>query len=678
MDKIIEHALKELKDKLEPWQIKSELNRQIDNMLNGQRWPFKTVSREYFLDVAVPVIQMAQNIEQADSNQRHKQAAEFIDRINYTSADFLTCVQKMEQDFLAQEAIRYKREYNSQSSVTDKITLAQKMTRFGKFLLNENNNRAIDLMEKEMSQFARQPIRVTDGIVRLYTCEIAKTMTNEAIEEHEKAFKAALKRSPYILEYGISTDSTADKLTSKLFKARTQAQITNDNVLFEATKAQIKIDHVNQYVIPHLKQEAGRELLMAIAEELVRADRGEEAPQSKFRESSAQKLQTAAECEQAIKDMHAREAAAIKGWSLQIKRGADGVYSVVVQKASGEKRETRVEKNGTTLIKTAERNRKEEKRELKMTQITNRAMEDTKSFRYVFRGDYETELTPTHDPKKDNEQKGHEKTEKLLEVSAERSTKVGKKGVKTKKARAGIETVEYKNKAIKVSNVGPKENKKEIASVGFKGPGASAEITQANKKNLGTPKATIEGHAVEIEGALGPLRAKLAAGAKVSAGFQLSPEDLIKEAVGILANEIVNGSDANATRVMDEVANFLVECLEKMPPDHKIDWGSIVISVGDFDLFKAEVKDVSGQENIKEFQVETSSPVIQDVQEDIQTIQGLAQERYPYETQEETPPMDKEWETELAPQHEIKTETDVTLTDDTPEFDNDEPQIFWV
>lgn len=673
MEQIVEHVLKELKDKLEPWQIKAELNRQIDNLLQEKEWPFKTVSREYFVDVSIPFIQMAQQIEKADTEERHKRAAEFTDRINYTSADLLTCIQKMEEDFLAQEAIRYDKEYNGRSSVADTTTLAHKVSDFGKFLLNNNNNRAIDLMQSEFSQFPRQPVRITDNMIRLYSCELARSMTTEAVNEHETAHKKNLRNAPYLLEYETKTDSLADKVANQFNTHRAQMQQMSEENLTELVEAQIKVDHIQQNVIPFLKQEAGHDVLRAILEKKARADRGEANPHSSFREASEEKLKTANECDQQIKDMYKRESEAIKGWSITITRGDDGVYSIAVQKADGEKRETKVEKDNKTYIKTAERNRKEEKLELKLTEITNRALEQTKSFRYVLGRDKETIIEPEQTPQIDTKSKKKEKDSKLLEVSASRSTTMDIKGIKTKKARAGFELFQKSGKVSSVKQVGNKEKEKTIASYDIQALGASGEIMTPNRKNIGTPTATIKAHALSGEGALGPLKMKLSAGVKATAGYQLSPEKLIAEAVCIASNELIKGSAANSTKIMDEVASFIVECLEKMPPNQKVDWGTITLAVGDFDFFKAEVKDQAGNDT-HEFEVQTSSPFINDIKEDVKTLQDSAQERFPYDETVEHPVVPEPHESD-AMNWEI---TRLPMTEDIhpdvhPDIENDEP-----
>ena len=641
IDKFVKDILNELQTKLEPYQIKYELSERLDRTLNEEKWPFKSVSKEYFLNAAVPFLACTQEIERVSDEIRAERAKEFIDRINYTSVDFLRCIQKMELDYMAQEPARYKANYNHQTSVFNQISLGEKLADLGKYLLNENNNRAIDLMEAQYTRLGKEPTRVTDASVRLYTFAVAEDMKNEAMQEHEVAYDKAIERSPSIMKYGLPQDSRTEKVAEVLMPHRRQEQVANETSLHDLAKAQAKMDHVENFVIFALKQEVARELLQAEAEEWVEnekrqanAARNGTVPvpfHSVHREIAQEKQQKIDAMEKQIKAYYARKAEAVRGMTLTIQRGENGVYTVTVQKANGEKVQSQTKQGDTERSSTVERNRVESTRTMELTQITQQVMEETKSFRAVFRSESESEMTLTHNQEKENEKKGHEKSQTLGEITASRTTKRDYKGNKKQEAKAAADLAKTSYKKVKKHNVGPKQEKKVTASLETKAIGASAKLTMPDEKHWGTPKASAEIHAADINASLGKLSMHYSAGAKISAGVQLTPAELVGTISDILFNETEKGDNANMTRIMDEV----VDLIAKLPPSQTTDWSSLTFSVGDWDFLKVAVKDANQEKGVQDFEVKASSPILDTAKEHWQK----AKDMFPFDNNEQQTPI---------------------------------------
>ena len=630
MESVVMHGVKKLKEELTPWQIEKKIEKQLEDILKGQDWPFKTVSKEYFLDVAVPLVKTAQDIEHSTPEQLDKNAEMYMDRIDYTSIDMLQCVQKMELEALAQEAVNFGPQVDiMHPHIPDNIKLLQKLSEMGTFLLNENNSRAVEAMGIEYMQSGRLPTRVCDTSSRLYMSDVAVNMTKSAVGEHLLAFSQVYNRAPQILKYGMPAETGVGRVVDALFTDRGNERKRNEHVVHDLAKAQAKIDHIENFAVHNLKQEASRFLLSALAEEAVKQG-NPDFTSSVFREWHAEKLQAVSEIEGLLKEMKDKEKAMMKDMTLTIKKDKDGIYSITVSKGNGETRTQNIAEGHTKEI---ERRRREQKREIKLTKITEKVMEETKSFRAIFHGEKERKLTPTLNQTVENEKKGYERSQKFGEIVFKRVQERKYNGTKRSRAEAEFHTAQFASKKIKTHTIGPRTEEKTIIGGEADILGASASIKAPDKEHIGTPVFKAEAHAVNADVNIADLvKTKMGIGASVSAGAQLSAEDIIKRAAGVMFDEMANGNSANLTRIIDEVSDIIA----KIPPSANVDWGSITISVGDFDVFEAKVKQEGEMGQTHTFAVEASSPLYEDVKKDAAAIQAYverqeAQEKFPFD-----------------------------------------------
>lgn len=111
------------------------------------------------------------------------------------------------------------------------------------------------------------------------------------------------------------------------------------------------------------------------------------------------------------------------------------------------------------------------------------------------------------------------------------------------------------------------------------------------------------------------------AGVSASIGQQWSLEELIKKAAQTLASELINGSAANLTRVVDEVADML----KGIGPSSNINWGNINISAAGIDLFKVQVEPQEEQDQTR-IEITAENPVQQEIENIVDSTSDIVED----------------------------------------------------
>ena len=603
MGQITEHIIDQLKEKaeefLQGWD--DEISARIKDLDKKGLWPFETVSTEYFLDVIQPFMRAVDDIEKAEALGFNSHVGTLHDKISYTSINVIHCIQKMELETILQMAIENATQQPGMYS--DKCRNMNTLWQWALDELYETNNYAIDMLLPTYKDAQRLPLRICDASEWDFTVPEAVRYTENTIREHEEVFGAIAKISKDLLQYGLPSDTAAGQIIDKIIADWEHIKEQNQMLLGCLAERELEIDYINTFVLHSLRKQA----ICFLAMDTIQKQQENISQTTDFRDIYKHYMDGISQIETLIKDMRKREAQMLPEVTLTISKVGDGNYAITVSQAKGSKIQVGYTDNNTETKYTTEKKRYENTRVMKIGKKSHAVAMEKKIRRAVLLSDKEENITNINSSKKDNEKEKVIKEKVLGEFTATTTRTTKAHGKRTARLDLQARAFKFQRRNLKTHQIGPKTVEKEISSASIE-PGASGSIVAPTKDNIGTYLISVDAHPVKIGVNYHGLKLDAQAGFKASVGHQVSVEDIIKSASRVLAQELMNGSAANFTRIIDNVSALLKEAA----PEAQANWGSIKISASDITLFKAQV---SEQEDTQKMTVETGSPAFDELQD---------------------------------------------------------------
>lgn len=601
MGQIAEHAIDQLKEKatalLESWD--NELAQHTRELVKKGAWPFETVSSEYFLNVVQPFMNAIHEIEDAEEQDFEGiHIGTLQDKIAYTSMDVIQCIQKMELETTLQMVIENSSSPNKMYS--DKCRNMCSIWEWAQDELYANNNYAIDMLLPTYKEAQRLPLRICDASEWDFTVPEAIMYTEKTIQEYEEIFAAAAKCSQELLDYGTPSETAMGQLTDKIMKEWEHIKAQNLMLLGALAEQELQIDYINTFVMHSLRKQA----MCFLAMDTIQKEK--DTPQTAdLRNVYEHYMDGIKQINDLIKEMRIKEAQMLPETTLTISKVGDGTYAITVSQSSGVKAQTKKTENGVENTYTAEKKRYEHTRITKIGKKSHAFKMEKHIKRAVLLSAKEESVSKT--------EKADEKTRAIKETvlgefsmtTTRTSKSYGKRTVRLDLKASGLK---HKRRKVKLRQVGPKTEEKQIAGVSVEVLGASGSVSAPTKDCLGTYLVSVNASPAKADANYHGINVAVAAGVGASVGCQLTVDDIIKSASKTLAEELMNGSAANFTRVIDSVTALLKDAA----PDTQTNWGSIKISASDLTLFQAQV---SENQETQEMQIEAGSPVIDELQD---------------------------------------------------------------
>ena len=602
MGQIIEHVINQAKEKvatlLPGWDV--EIVAHLKDLSKKNMWPFETVSTEYFLDVIQPFMKAINDIEEAESKGFGSQAGVLHDKIAYTSINAIHCIQKMELEATLQMAI--ENATKTKGMYSDRCRNMSTIWQWAVGELYDHNNYAIDLLLPTHKDAERLPLRICDASEWDFTVPEAIRYTEKTIQEHEDVFSAIAQISKDLLKYGLPSDTTTGQFIDSIIAEWEHIKEQNQMLLGCLAEKELEIDYINTFVLHSLRKQAICFLALDVIQQQENAE-----PAADFRNIYEHYMSGITQIETLIKDMRKREAQMLPETTLTISKVGDGTYAITVSQTHGAKEKIGYTEGNTEYKYTTERNRYENTRVMHIGKKSHALKMEKTIRRAVLLSDKEESITQTNNQKKTNEKEKIIKEKVLGEFTATTTKTTKIKGKRTARLDVQAKALKFQRRKVKTHQIGPRQVEKEISNVSIEA-GASGAIVAPTKDSLGTYIISVEAHPVKIGVNYHGLKLDAQAGVGASIGHQVSLEDIVKSATKILAQELLNGSAANFTHIIDNVTALLKEA----SPEAQANWGSIKISASDLTLFKAQV---SEQEDSQKLQVETSSPAFDELQD---------------------------------------------------------------
>ena len=446
--------------------------------------------------------------------------------------------------------------------------------------------------------------------------------TDKTIYEHEEAFSNVVENGSNILRHGLPAESGVGKLVDKLMPRIAEIKEQNESLIKELLSKEMDINYIDSFVCHDLEKQAARFLAIAILEESHLSAWDEEFDgRSDFRDVHDQYSEAASAMRNAIKDMREREAKMMPETTLSITKSQNGSYTITILRAKGIKRQAEVEGDNVEYKQTSEKKRREKQRTMKLGKMSQALREEKASYNFVLSSEKKETTVNTQNPDKDHEQNtsshGHSIGE--FNVTKTRTTRV----YGNRKARLDLHfhAARLSGRKIKSHLVGPNKEQKEISNGHVELLGGSASIQAPTADSFGTYVLSAEAHPIQAGANVLGFGGNVGAGVSASIGQQWSLEELIKKAAQTLASELINGSAANLTRVIDEVA----EMLKGIGPSSNINWGNINISAAGIDLFKVQVEPQEEQDQTR-IEITAESPAQQEIENIVDSTSDIVED----------------------------------------------------
>lgn len=534
------------------------------------------------------------------------------DRIAYTSVDMLKCIQQMELETISQASIE-NMGTNKLGPNTAKYNAMYDLLDWAREILYEQNNNAIDMMIDTYTSKERPPLYIREESEKDYTPRTALAYANKAIYAHQEAFSEVIENARNIIKHGLPPESDRERLIDKLRPTVAKIRANNEQLIKNLLSKEMDIDYINNFVCYDLEKQAAKFMAIAVLEESYLAVHDSDFNgRSELRDIAEEYLNTKKDIRNGIGDMRKFEVGLLPSTNLDISKSANGSYTITITQGNGVKREAEIKGDNVTYKRTTLSRRGEYSRMMKLGKMSKALRIEKESYIFTLKGKTEQTTVKTHNPEKENEKKTttNEQSYGQVEASKERTAKVI--GNKQTRMNLRFHAARFAGRKIKSYSIGPYTEQKEIMSGRMEVLGGSASAQSVASDKVGTPVLKAEIHPIQAGASLFGINGSLGMGASISAGKQLSAEDIIKSAAGILVQELQNGSAANITKILDGIA----EMLKGVDPSTSVDWGSIHISTGNMEIMSASVERTeNGETQNIEYQVDANCQLAQDVED---------------------------------------------------------------
>lgn len=670
MEKIIKHGAEQIKKHIGPgWARNDPLLQQALELEKQEQWPFKSITPDDFRKTIIALGELAEDIHNEKFQLTKTSPGVLHDRVAYRTSDLIQCIHRMEKEAQNQAILsrrvnmgwadansivgatqmhmlfvdREQRKYFPQlwgmsvspqqreraemaaaharatAPMSKEAQLMLDIVRNAKEALYKHNNNALDLLQEMYMYSDIKPIRVSTENEKRYTPNLAIAHTQRVTKEHEEAFAAFVKGLDNIFKHGLPNESSVGKLMETLFKNVAEIREQNEGLFKNLLSAEMDIETIENFIIPQLWLRSFEMEAYAAVETIGCFDVGMNGYESSRTGPHIVYREAIKQIEQMIKEMREREAKMMPSVTLSMSRDKDGIYTISITRARGDRTEVQFQQDESQHKKTVDKGRAEKTRVFKLGKMSHQLMEEKKLYTAKIYGKKEEISTPTHNPKKHNEQIKIVKENVYGEISLGTTRTTTYHGKRSSRVQLKADIARIDRLMNKTHQEG--RQKKEVDIVGAKTSigGASITTSMPTRDTWGTPKISAEAHPVKVDANYRKLNASFSAGPKFSVGVQLSPEDISKNAAKALIEEMSKGSSANFVRVIDD----MMAMIKNAGPSASMNWTNISVTAAAMEILDTQVT-VERQEETQAVDtfITVGSPIVQDVQHDLEIGAG--------------------------------------------------------
>lgn len=670
MEKVIKHVAEQVAQniKIPPWAKQDDIISQAEELKKSNQWEFRSITPDDFIATMKSLTQMVKDLEKEPGKLNKTPSDVLCDRAAYRTVDMLKCIQTMEfeatqrrifairgnfmshggaelfadpsQSFASFSSVvdhtrgtSFYERYHPRDIVNERLAVPETQTttkmfefiRWAKDELYKHSDDANFLIESLYPAAETKPISLSEENEKSYAPSIAIAHTNKVTREHEEAFAQVVKSFDDVLKYGLPSETSIGKFIDRLLPHRDEIKGKNEELIKNLLSKEMDIETIETFIVPALRMRAFEMEMQSNVLNMGMFDVGFSTYTSDPNGPHRVYNDAIKTIEQMIKDTRAREAKMAQSTTLTITRGDDDVYTISIARSKGEKREVKFNDQDVTKKEITERNRFSEERKFRLGRLSKELREEKKVYSMKLLGSKEEVVSPTNNPKKSGEVQKLQKESSIGELSISTTKTTKSHGKVAARLNMAANAVRLEGKVIKSYKAGRKTEEQNIIGGKAEIVGASISAAAPTKDYMGTHKVSAEAHPVKVGANYRGVNASINTGPSFSAGMQVTAEDISKKAAKALVDELLKGSSANFTRVIDDVMSMI----KAIPPSADMDWGSIKISAATMDLLNTQIDVQRNQEsNAVEVSHETHSPLIDDIKNDIESIEPQIQELY--------------------------------------------------
>lgn len=633
MKEIIQHAFEQLYDASKGILTKEgrDVEKFVRDVEKNGGWPFNSVSKEYFLDVARPMMKLLHEIENEvrfDANKRgedFKTPIEVIqDKISYLSSEALKCVHAMELETAFEQSLE---RYSA-------------LAGFGEPTNYEGKNAVFTYAQEAIFACNKQMI---DMIKHTYSIDVEQLYINKerncdydskkAVEyahvvgEHNKAaFKMIVDNSDQILKYGMPSETLIGQAVDKMRPVVDATKKQNKAIVEYMLIARSDMDSV-EMMVHNLERQTHEQAFKDLCRVFL-----EHGPAPVYQHELSDMQKDIAKIRTIQQNVSKYQKSLLTdGLDVSLSQGSDGTCTLKISKSDGKTVVEDIKQKDYTYNKTVNKNSSEHTRTINCGAFTNALKAEKDSYVSMLRG--ETEVTTQHiqQSKRNKEKSVCTNVKQLLSANLTTTKTTEYSGKKSASLSLKMALAQWSTKFNRSHKVGPNEKSKEIFSGQFEVGGGSVTAKAPTKDSVGTHSVAAEAHLAKVNAkvleALGFDTNIL--GVSFAAGKQFSTEDIVNKLKGILLAELASGGKNDLKAITEEIG----EALKQLPPNAKIDIVSSSTKLGDFELAHGSLT-----YDEKTLNFDTGMPVFDTVAEEIlnseenfQTLQDMVMDAYEYD-----------------------------------------------